>query len=107
MPTYAQKHEGMLVVGELLRVNKPYQRKRDNETMLSLVIRTIGEDVPVRHECSVPASVFTGKAVEGATIALIGTAGEYNGSPYFGGYRGGVVSEDASLGDVVLGLVAE
>jgi hypothetical protein len=88
MATYAQKHEGLLVVGEIIRVGKPWARKRDQAAMLSLVVKVDGEDVPVKHEVSVPASRFTGEPREGDNVIVVGTAGEYNGSAYLSGYSG-------------------
>jgi hypothetical protein len=73
--------------------------------MLSFVLKVEGEDVPVKHECNVPASTLDGAPGVGKTVALIGTAGEYNGSAYFAAYRGVVVDGADVTGTVLDALV--
>jgi hypothetical protein len=96
MPQYALKHEGVILYGEIIRTSNSFQRKRDNANMLSFIVKVAGEDVPVKHECNVPAALFEGAPGVGKIVALVGTAGEYNGSAYFAGYRGTVCEEDDS-----------
>jgi hypothetical protein len=105
MPAYALKHEGVILYGEVIRTSNPFQRKRDNANMLSFVLKVEGEDVPVKHECNVPAAEFEGAPGVGKRVALIGTAGEYNGSAYFAAYRGTVV-DGAVAGGVLDVLTA-
>jgi hypothetical protein len=93
MPTYALKHEGLSIIGEVLRLGGEWKRKRDGQLMLSFTVKVDGEDVPVKHEVSVPVTRFDGKPSEGAQVYLTGTAGEYNGSAYFQGYSGAVLSQ--------------